>query len=74
MAKIILEDLTPKETGNESDTLRDAMAKVRREFLQEIYQCRPLHRPQAAAARTTPADVHTSAPPDTTTLGQTSLL
>ena len=38
------------------------------------YQCRPLHRPQAAAARTKPADVHTSAPPDTTTLGQTSLL
>ena len=27
------------------------------------YQCRPLHRRQAAAARTTPADVHTSSRP-----------
>ena len=27
------------------------------------YQCRPLHRLQAAAARTRPADVYASAPP-----------
>ena len=39
------------------------LAQLRRFWRQCEYQCRPLHRRQAAAARTRPADVHTSSRP-----------